>query len=72
MERAIHADDMIAGVLAYDAGSVDVFGERVDSEICGVNQEPHRVDAAGGLNLSPDLSIEENIDDFASVRLVPG
>lgn len=63
----------IAGVLAYDAGSVEVFGERVDSEISAelIKSRIGLMPQGLGLNLSPDLSIEENIDYFAKVRLVP-
>ncbi len=63
----------IAGVLAYDAGSVAVFGTLVDSEQ-SAEQIKSRIGLMPqglGLNLSQDLSIEENIDYFASVRLVP-
>ena len=63
----------IAGVLAYDAGSVAVFGTLVDSEQSAeqINNSIGLMPQGLGLNLSQDLSIEENIDYFASVRLVP-
>ncbi len=63
----------VAGVLAYDAGRVEVFGLPVGSEA-----EAERIkDRIGfmpqglGLNLYPELSIEENVDFFARLRLVP-
>jgi ABC-type multidrug transport system ATPase subunit len=63
----------IAGVLTYEAGCVEVFGARVDSE-----RSAERIkDRIGfmpqglGLNLYPELSVEENIDFFARLRLVP-
>ncbi len=63
----------VAGVLAFDAGRIEVFGTEVHSE-----RSAERVkDRLGfmpqglGLNLYPELSIEENIDFFAKLRLVP-
>jgi len=62
----------IAGVLSFDAGEVEVFGVHVDSERSaeqvktGIGFMPQGL----GLNLYPDLSVEENIDFFASIRLV--
>lgn len=63
----------VAGVLAYDAGSVEVFGQIVDSEETAelIKSRIGLMPQGLGLNLSPDLSIEENIDYFARVRLVP-
>lgn len=63
----------IAGVLSYEGGEVEVFGIQVDSERAAERVKP----AIGflpqglGLNLYPDLSVEENIDFFARLRLVP-
>ena len=57
----------------FDAGDVDVFGVAIDSERAA---EPIK-DRVGlmpqglGLNLYPELSVEENIDFFARLRLVP-
>lgn len=63
----------VAGVLAFEAGIVEVFGTRLDSE-----RRAERIkDRIGfmpqglGLNLYPDLSVEENVDFFARLRLVP-
>ncbi|MBK9306967.1 MAG: ABC transporter ATP-binding protein [Nitrospira sp.] len=63
----------IAGVLTYDAGAVDVFGTRVDSERAAERIKPNIgfLPQGLGLNLYPDLSIDENIDFFAQLRLVP-
>jgi len=62
----------IAGVLAYDAGQVDVLGVRLDSEIASesVKGRIGFMPQGLGLNLSADLSVEENIDFFARLRLV--
>ncbi|MCG8650990.1 MAG: ATP-binding cassette domain-containing protein [Pirellulales bacterium] len=63
----------IAGVQRYDAGMITVFGTRIDSE-----RAAERVKSRIGLmpqglgnNLYPALSIDENIDYFAGLRLVP-
>lgn len=63
----------IAGVLTYDAGEVEVFGTTVDSERAAerVKQRIGFLPQGLGLNLYPELSIEENIDFFAHLRLVP-
>ncbi len=63
----------IAGVLTYDGGVVDVFGTRVDSERAAEQIKPKIgfLPQGLGLNLYPDLSIEENIDFFGRLRLVP-
>lgn len=60
----------IAGVLAYEEGTVRVFGEQIDSE-----RAAERVKARAGfmpqglgLNLYPELSVDENIDFFAQDR----
>ncbi|MBN1342682.1 MAG: ABC transporter ATP-binding protein [Phycisphaerae bacterium] len=64
---------IIAGVLTHDRGRVEVFGQTVDSE-----RSAERIKGllgfmpqGLGLNLYPELSIEENIDFFARLRLVP-
>jgi ABC-2 type transport system ATP-binding protein len=63
----------IAGVLAYDGGRVEVFGQHVDSEASAevIKSRLGLMPQGLGLNLSADLSIEENIDYFASMRQVP-
>ncbi len=63
----------IAGVLTYDSGSVEVFGTVIDSERAAelVKQRLGFLPQGLGLNLYPDLSVEENIDFFARLRLVP-
>ena len=63
----------IAGVLSYNGGRITVFGSRVDSER-SAEKVKHRIGFMPqglGLNLYPELSIEENIDFFARLRLVP-
>ncbi|TKB92351.1 MAG: ABC transporter ATP-binding protein [Nitrospira sp.] len=63
----------IAGVLTYDEGTVEVFGTLVDSERAAerVKERIGFLPQGLGLNLYPDLSVEENIDFFARLRLVP-
>jgi ABC-2 type transport system ATP-binding protein len=63
----------IAGVLTYDGGAVEVFGTRIDSERAAERIKPNIgfLPQGLGLNLYPELSIEENIDFFAHLRLVP-
>lgn len=63
----------IAGVLTYGEGTVEVFGTLVDSERAAelVKQRIGFLPQGLGLNLYPDLSVEENIDFFARLRLVP-
>lgn len=63
----------VAGVLAFEGGRVDVFGTTVDSERSAETIK-HRIGFMPqglGLNLYADLSVEENIDFFARLRLVP-
>lgn len=62
----------IAGVLSYDAGVVEVFDSRIDSE-----RRAERIKSRIGFlpqglgqNLYPDLSVDENLDFFARLRLV--
>lgn len=63
----------IAGVLTYEGGAAEVFGTVVDSErgAEAVKQRIGFLPQGLGLNLYPELSIEENIDFFARLRLVP-
>ncbi|MBV6468225.1 MAG: putative multidrug ABC transporter ATP-binding protein YbhF [Nitrospirae bacterium] len=63
----------IAGVLQYEGGSAEVFGTFVDSERAAeqVKRRIGFLPQGLGLNLYPELSVEENIDFFAALRLVP-
>ncbi|HXF93025.1 MAG TPA: ATP-binding cassette domain-containing protein [Nitrospiraceae bacterium] len=63
----------IAGVLTYEAGEVEVFGVKVDSERAAERVKPRIgfLPQGLGLNLYSELSVEENIDFFARLRLVP-
>lgn len=63
----------IAGVLTFDAGKVEVFGVPL-----GTEREAERIKSrigfmpqGLGLNLYPELSIEENVEFFARLRGVP-
>lgn len=62
----------IAGVLTFDSGEVEVLGTLLKSE-----RDCERIKGRIGLmpqglgqNLYPDLSVEENVDFFARLRLV--
>ncbi|QBZ83158.1 putative ABC transporter ATP-binding protein YbhF [Hydrogenovibrio crunogenus] len=60
----------IAGVLTYNSGDLCVFDTLIDSEK-SAEKIKHRIGFMPqglGLNLYPDLSIEENIDFFANLR----
>ncbi|QDT02132.1 putative ABC transporter ATP-binding protein YbhF [Rubripirellula lacrimiformis] len=63
----------VAGVLTYDSGTLDVFGTRVDSERSAeaIKDRIGLMPQGLGLNLYADLSIEENVDFFGQIRLVP-
>jgi ABC-type multidrug transport system ATPase subunit len=63
----------IAGVMTFDAGRIDVFGVRLDSEKAaeGIKQRVGFMPQGLGLNLYPELSVDENVDFFARLRLVP-
>ncbi len=63
----------IAGVLSYEGGTVEVFGTTVDSERSAeqIKDKIGFLPQGFGLNLYPALSVEENIDFFARLRLVP-
>lgn len=63
----------IAGVLSYEGGSVEVLGIAVDSERAAERIKHHIGFLPQGLghNLYPELSVEENVDFFARLRLVP-
>jgi len=63
----------IAGVLAFDGGTIDVLGVRVDSEASAERIKGRLGFMLQGLgqNLYPELSVEENVDFFARLREVP-
>lgn len=63
----------ISGMLTYDGGQLEVFGEQIDSEAAAekVKGRIGFMPQGLGLNLYGDLSIEENIDFFAKLRDVP-
>lgn len=63
----------IAGVLSYEGGTVEVFGTPVDSERAAEAVKPRLgfLPQGLGLNLYPELTVDENIDFFARLRLVP-
>lgn len=62
----------IAGVLTIDGGAIEVFGVTLDSEAACERIKPRLGLMPQGLgqNLYADLSVEENIDFFARIRLV--
>ncbi|GAA4465159.1 ATP-binding cassette domain-containing protein [Novipirellula rosea] len=63
----------VAGVLTYDSGTLDVFGTRVDSERSAetIKDRIGLMPQGLGLNLYADLSIDENVDFFGQIRLIP-
>jgi ABC-type multidrug transport system ATPase subunit len=63
----------IAGVLSFEAGTLHVLGEKIDSEAAAerVKGRLGFMPQGLGLNLYPELSVEENIDFFAELRDVP-
>lgn len=63
----------IAGVLTFDAGKVAVFGTSLSSETAAdsIKDRIGFMPQGLGLNLYPDLTIAENIDFFARLRLLP-
>jgi ABC-2 type transport system ATP-binding protein len=62
-----------AGVLACDGGAIRVFDVVLDSERAAdrVKGRLGFMPQGLGLNLYPELSVEENVDFFARMRLVP-
>jgi len=62
----------IAGVLTFDEGEVAVFGTKITSERTAekIKQFVGFMPQGLGLNLYPELSVEENIDFFARLRMV--
>ncbi len=63
----------VAGVLSFEEGTLQVFDTVVDSEASAelIKQRIGFMPQGLGLNMYPDLSVEENIDFFARLRLVP-
>ncbi|WP_114973416.1 ATP-binding cassette domain-containing protein [Rhodoferax ferrireducens] len=63
----------IAGVLSFEGGTLHVLGEKIDSEAAAerVKGRLGFMPQGLGLNLYPELSVEENIDFFAELRDVP-
>ncbi|MFN8991639.1 MAG: ATP-binding cassette domain-containing protein [Betaproteobacteria bacterium] len=63
----------VAGVLSYEEGAVRVFGKLIDSERAAEDVKARLgfMPQGLGLNLYGELSIEENVDFFARLRLVP-
>lgn len=63
----------VAGLLACEAGGIELFGEAVDSEASAerLRDRVGFMPQGLGLNLYPDLSVEENIDFLADLRAVP-
>ena len=63
----------VAGVTTFSAGSIDVFGIRIDSEKAAerIKDRIGFMPQGLGQNLYRELSVEENIDFFAHSRLVP-
>lgn len=62
-----------AGVLAFEGGSLRVFGVELNSEAAAesVKGRIGLMPQGLGQNLYPELSIEENVDFFSQLRLVP-
>ncbi|WP_333699367.1 ATP-binding cassette domain-containing protein, partial [Rivihabitans pingtungensis] len=63
----------IAGVLTFDGGELAVFGQSLVSDAaCEAAKARLGLMPQGlGQNLYADLSVEENLDFFARLRLVP-
>lgn len=63
----------MAGVLAFDEGAIHAFDMSVDSERAAerVKARIGFLPQGLGLNLYPELSVEENVDFFARLRSVP-
>jgi ABC-2 type transport system ATP-binding protein len=63
----------VAGVLSFEGGTLGVFGQGIASEADAerVKQRIGFMPQGLGLNLYPELSVDENIDFFADLRGVP-
>ena len=70
--RKEHAAQSHRGVLAHDSGTVEVLGTVIDSEQAAeqIKARLGFMPQGLGLNLYPELSVEENIDFFAQLRLL--
>ncbi|GGX32791.1 ATP-binding cassette domain-containing protein [Undibacterium squillarum] len=64
---------IVAGVLAQDSGELTVFGTKIRNErdADAVKDRIGLMPQGLGQNLYADLSIEENIDYFGGLRLIP-
>ncbi|WP_245566327.1 ATP-binding cassette domain-containing protein [Thiomicrorhabdus chilensis] len=64
---------ILAGVLRYDSGQVKVFGQSLasDKDAETIKSRIGFMPQGLGLNLYPELTIEENINFFADLRNVP-
>ena len=63
----------VAGVLTFEQGELQVFNEKLDSETAAerIKARIGFMPQGLGSNLYAELSVEENIDFFAQLRLVP-
>lgn len=63
----------VAGVLSYESGTLEVFGQSLQTEAAAerIKDRIGLMPQGLGQNLYADLSIEENVDFFARLRLVP-
>ena len=61
----------VAGVLAFEGGRVEVFGQSIESEVAAERVKGRLGFMPQGLNLYPELSVEENVVFFAELREVP-
>jgi len=63
----------VAGVLSFEGGTLSVFGQGIASEADAerIKQRIGFMPQGLGLNLYPELSVDENIDFFADLRGVP-
>ncbi len=64
---------IIAGILTYDQGELEVLGQKVRNEREAEDVKPRLCFMPQGLgvNLYQELSVEENLDFFGRLRLVP-
>ncbi len=65
---------IIAGLLTYDAGSLEVFGQpvRTESEAERVKTRLCFMPQGLGVSLYQELSVEENLEFFGKLRLLSG